>query len=77
MTEKTIATYTTENFRLQLLELTYENAAWDPVAETSYHMYKYQVRLNRKVVKTSISEYQMRKLFAMYVQNQVLQLKKY
>lgn len=84
MTEKTIATYTTENFRLQLLEITTpimqiaHDENFKPY-ETEQYYYKktYQVRLNRKIVKTSISEYQMRKLFAMYVQNQVLQLKIY
>lgn len=77
MKERTIATYTTENVRLQLLELTYENSAYDEVARTSYNTFKYQVRMNRKIIQTSISEYTMRKLFAMYVQNHILQLKIY
>lgn len=38
---------------------------------------KYQVRLNRKIIDTSISEYQMRKVFATYCQNIILQLKIY
>lgn len=87
MAEKTIATYTTEKFRLQLLEITEKDEKsyyYKLNEETGYktkrvdgYKIKYQVRLNRKNVLTSISEYQIRKLFAMYVQNQVLQLKIY
>jgi len=77
MKERTIATYTTAKFRLQLLELTEEPELnlFDPWNDKQIK--KYQVRLNRKIIQTSISEYTMRKLFAMYVQNQVLQLKIY
>lgn len=122
MKERTIATYTTEKFRLQLLELTEENNKTRYLCNSvggyllhletgqiikiedkkveitakkynltkdneNYYYYKtpndckksitkkYQVRLNRKIIDTSISEYTMRKLFAMYVQNQILQLK--
>lgn len=51
----------------------------DPEYKKKYSQYKikYQVRLNRKIIDTSISEYQMRKLFATYCQNIVLQLKIY
>ena len=65
--EEKICTFTQNGTRLQLLRLR-------PV---DYSLEKYQVRLNRKVVKTSISEYEMRKLFAMMAQNIVLQLKIY
>ena len=81
MKEETIATYTTKNFRLQLLKLTSDKLEYNhfnqyQIPTTGYKM-RYQVRLNRKVIKTSISEYTMRKLFAKYIQIQVLQLKIY
>lgn len=77
MKEETIATYTTKNFRLQLLKLTNYDISKPREYIPGVPVYKYQVRMNRKIVQTSISEYTMRKLFAMYVQNQVLQLKIY
>lgn len=87
MKEKTIATYTTEKFRLQLLEITEkdeksyyyklnEETGYKTKRIDGYKLY-YQVRLNRKIVKSSISEYNMRILFATYARNQILQLKIY
>lgn len=78
--EKKICSFTQNGTRLQLIEITQcnkgitTNTAGEPMC---YDMYKYQVRLNRKIIDTSISEYQMRKLFATYNQNIVLQLKIY
>lgn len=78
--EKKISSFTQNGTRLQLLELTYKNAAvttntrGEPIC---YDIFKYQIRLNRKIIKTSISEYEVRKLFAQMVTNTVLQLKIY
>lgn len=67
--EKKLAGLQQGKDRLQLLKMT---------EDPGYSNYiKYQVRLNRKVIKTSISEYTMRKLFATYAQNMILQLKIY
>lgn len=78
MKEKTIATFTQKNYRLQLLELTFTANEFYYFDEKKVcKQTKWQVRLNRKIIDTSISEYTMRKLFAMYVQNIILQLKIY
>lgn len=77
MKEKTIATYTTDKFRLQLLKLTLYDIEKPREYIRGEPVNKYQIRLNRKIIDTSISEYNMRKLFAMYVQNKVLKLKIY
>lgn len=67
--EEKICSFTQKGKRIQLLQL----IIYDGINSRS----KYQVRLNRKVIETSISEYTMRKLFAQMVQNIVLQLKIY
>lgn len=72
MKETKICSYQAEKFRLQLLRITTQEEKINIPGTT-----KWQVRLNRKIIETSISEYTMRKLFAMYVQNNVLQLKIY
>lgn len=75
--EEKICSFTQKNYRLQLIKLT--SWDYDPsiVGDLARVIIKYQVRLNRKIIETSISEYQMRKLFAIYCQNIVLQLKIY
>lgn len=78
--ERKICSFTQPGNRLQLIELIYENTGQDinTNGEVMYYdTFKYQVRLNRKIIDTSISEYTMRKLFAEYCQNIVLQLKIY
>ena len=75
MKERTIATYITNKFRLQLVEINYYSISDPKKYIPGVPAFKYEVRLNRKIVKRSISGYEMRKLFAMYVQNQVLQQK--
>lgn len=82
MKEKTIATYKTKNYRLQLVTKTekFKETKLDQnlkpyKAETGLVRMKYEIRLNRKIIKRSIWEYEMRKLFAVYVQNHILQLK--
>ena len=78
--EKKICSFTQNGTRLQLVELIYKNAAvtkntaGQPMA---YDLFKYQVRLNRKIISTSISEYNERKVFATYAQNIILLLKIY
>lgn len=76
VTEEKICSFTQKGKRLQLIRISTEVFGTDGLP-TDLGMIRYQVRLNRKVVDTSISEYTMRKLFAMYVQNIVLQLKIY
>lgn len=65
-TEEKIATYSQKNVRIQMLKITYDN-----------QLIKYQLRINRKVVKTNLFEYPIRKLFAVECQNIILQLKIY
>ena len=64
--EEKIASFSQKGTRINLLK----------VIDGEYRV-RYQVRLNRKVQKSSVFEYEMRKLFAMLVQNTVLQLKIY
>ena len=65
--EQKICSFTQKDTRLQLVRINREDRG----------VFRYQVRLNRKIIQTSISEYDMRKLFATYCQNIVLQLKIY
>lgn len=66
--ETTICKFQQGKDKLHLLKLTDTN---------NLGVIKYQVRLNRKWIGTSISEYTMRKLFATSAQNMILQLKIY
>ena len=71
--EQKMCSFSEKGYRLQLVKL-----LWLDDSTGQYTaVQKYQVRLNRKIVETSISEYEMRKLFATYCQNIVLQLKIY
>lgn len=78
--EEKICSFTQKGTRLQLVKkiipsekkyFHYETQSYD------YYTEKYEVRLNRKIIDTSLSEYTERKLFAQIVQNIVLQLKIY
>ena len=69
--EKQIAKYQDENYKIELVRL----AKVELKNGINSMVIRYQVRMNRKRIQTSISEYTMRKLFAIYVQNIVLQLK--
>lgn len=73
--EKKIATFTQNGTRLQLVQIV--KMYYTPEGEIFNTEVIYQVRLNRKIVDTSISEYTERKIFATYCQNIVLQLKIY
>lgn len=80
MKEEKICSFTQKNNRLQLIKITKtcEEAHIFTVYENKdLPVYRYQVRLNRKIIKTSISEYECRKIFAVYAQNIILQLKIY
>ena len=66
---KTLCSFNQEGTRLQLVKKT-------KFAGTGSIMI-YQVRLNRKIINQSISEYECRRTFAVYCQNIVLQLKIY
>lgn len=75
--EQKIASFQQGKDKLQLLKLTEVLEIPGDCEEPDYVDVRYQVRLNRKRIDTSLSEYTMRKLFAMYVQNIILQLKIY
>ena len=75
--DKKICSFTQNGTRLQLIKIIYLNEEQLKKGSIYADITKYQVRLNRKIINTSISEYQMRKLFAAYAQNIVLQLKIY
>lgn len=66
---KTLCSFNQEGTRLQLVKKTKFSGTGSLI--------KYQVRLDRKIVEQSISEYKCRKTFAVYCQNIVLQLKIY
>ena len=68
--ESKICSFTQYGSRLQLVRLVLVNALLGEEVT-----FLYQVRLNRKNIGTSSSEYEMRKLFSTYAQNFVLQLK--
>lgn len=76
--EETLCSFNQKGVRLQLIKLTKTK-----IAESIYGknekmvISNYQVRLKRRVVHSSISEYNERKVFATYCQNIVLQLKIY
>lgn len=73
--EEKICSFTQKGQRLQLKKI--GCLVFTTEGEYQCTEIKYQVCLNRKVIETSISEYQMRKVFATYCQNIVLQLKIY
>lgn len=70
--EEKICSFTQKGHRLQLLKTSINILG---IKGDIQPLIRYQVRLNRKVVNSSISEYQERKVFATYCQNIVLQLK--
>lgn len=70
--EKTLLSYQSEGVRLQLSQkciYTDRNPQGFIIV--------YQIKKNRRVLDSSHSEYAMRRYFAQYVQNNVLQLKIY
>lgn len=67
--DQKICSLTQKNTRLQLVEV----IIYDGMNSRT----RYEVRLNRKIISSSISEYNERKVFATYAQNIVLQLKIY
>lgn len=73
--EEKMCTFSQKGYRLQLLRLTTEYIYTQTGEQGT--IVRYQVRLNRKIVDTSLSEYTERKIFATYCQNIVLQLKIY
>lgn len=75
--QQKICTFSQNEYRLQLIRLSKIEYAKNLDPYSSKLTIRYQVLLNRKVISTSISEYAMRKLFATYCQNIVLQLKIY
>lgn len=70
--EQKICSFTQNGTRLQLVRVQILGSDGLPTS-----LERFQVRLNRKIVSSSISEYQERKVFATYCQNIVLQLKIY
>lgn len=75
--EKKLCSFTQKGTRLQLVQLNYYSISNPKEYIPGVPAYKYEIRLNRKIIKRSISEYEMRKVFATYAQNIVLQLKIY
>ena len=69
--EYKICSFTQKGKRLQLIKISIIYLKPDG---TECIVNKYQVRLNRKIIDTSMSEYTERKIFATYCQNIVLQL---
>lgn len=72
--EEKICTFTQKGTRLQLIKITSKDIQKDVLeyyrtGKVTNIWCKYQVRLNRKIIDTNISEYEMRKLFATYAQN--------
>lgn len=75
--EQKICSFTQKDTRLQLIRITKLPIPIINGTPCYGGITKFQVRLNRKIIESSISEYQMRKVFATYIQNIVLQLKIY
>lgn len=71
--EEKICSFTQNGYRLQLIQMSTRIYTID--GKFSYTSPKYQIRENRKVIKTTIHIYQARKIFAQMVTNIVLQLK--
>lgn len=71
--EEKLCSLTQKGTRLQLVKVS-KNSVYK---NEPYNYVLYQVRINRKVVDKSTSEYNERKVFATYAQNIVLQLKIY
>lgn len=72
--EEKLCSFTQKGTRLQLIKI---NRMYEQNGKVFDDIVRYQVRLNRKILDTSLSEYTERKLFAQMVQNIVLQLKIY
>lgn len=75
--EEKICSLTQKGTRLQLIKISTWDYDPEIVGDLARLIQRYQVRLNRKIVSSSISEYNERKIFATYAQNIVLQLKMY
>ena len=75
--EKKICSFTQNGTRLQLVQVLVLNQEQLKMGSIYADKTIYQVRLNRKVISSSISEYNERKVFATYAGNIVLQLKIY
>lgn len=75
--EKKICSLTQNGTRLQLVQVMVLNEQQLEIGSIYVEKTIYQVRQNRKIVSSSISEYNERKVFATYAQNIVLQLKIY
>ena len=75
--EQKLCSFSEKGYRLQLVQMNCFYTMNEYAKVRNWSCVKYQVRLNRKIVRTSISEYDMRELFATYCQNIVLQLKIY
>lgn len=73
--EETICKFQQGKDKLHLIKLT--DTLIVPDMDYSDTVIHYQIRLNRKRIKTSKFEYEVRKLFATMAQNIVLQLKIY
>ena len=69
---RTLLSYQSEGVRLQLIQ----NVIYTDRNDNGF-IIVYQVMKNRRVLDSSHSEYAMRRAFAQYVQNNVLQLKIY
>lgn len=75
--ERKICSFTQNNTRLQLVEIRILNEQQLSIGSLYYDKIIYQVRLNRRIIQKNTSEYAMRKVFASYCQNIVLQFKIY
>lgn len=71
--EEKICSFSQEGKRLQLVKVI-TDGIYMPSGNI-VPIIKYQVRLNRKIIDSNESEFCMRKTFAIYCQNIVLQLK--
>lgn len=75
--EEKICSFTQKGIRLQLVKIIYYDLSDPKKYIKGVPANKYEVRLNRKIIKRSISKYEMQKIFATYTQNIVLQLEIY
>lgn len=64
--EEKICSFNQKGKRLQLIKI---STIYLQPDGTESIINKYQVRLNRRIIDTSISEYTERKIFAIYCQN--------
>lgn len=71
--DEKLCSFTQKGYRLQLVEM--RTLIYSLDGDFEYTTPRYQIRENRKVVKTTLNLYQARKIFAQMVTNIVLQLK--